>query len=759
MSRFVKYDDGRKLLDAGYSIMVVDETKKPSLSWKKLQTTPWTEKELTEQVERENIWRYGLITGYGGLFCVDVDLKVFSKVDDRALFWNEFIEFIRDNIDSFDKKIAIYKTANFGYHLVYRTKAKTGNTKLARRKGHKEAVIETRGEGGYIVVYDECVNEMDYASVQTLTDEEHEIILSICRFYDEAAEAEAIRDEPKKAPIEYKEKGLTPWEDFNLRNTVLDVAGDQFEIVRTIQSRYIVRRHGSKASHSGYIYRDSGCLYLFTTALEYPNEKLLSPYAVYTHKNHGGNYSNAAKQLYEQGYGDRLLQPLPRIKDEVVIDYEALSFPIDIFPNGIQQYILECRETLSSSVDYMGCSMIWMLSVIIGNSMRVRVKSGWTEPAIVWISCVGKAGIGKTPSIDNIIRPLVEINSREIREYKKQYAKFKDYDLLSEKEKKNAEEVREPIERQFIVNDVTIEALVALHEENPNAVGVFKDELAGWMKDMNKYRAGSDLEFWLSSWSNKPVALNRKTVKNTYVHSPIIPVLGGIQPAILADLFTVENKDNGFVDRMLLSYPELIVEEYNTKELDPALLTWYCDYVLSMYSNIKNNVIKIDEEMEVVPHVIEMDDGAKQEWHRIFNEITSTQNSDDENQYMKSMLPKQKSYIPRFALLLNALENYSKNEPILTPITKSAILKAEKLSKYFVAMAKKLKVDIVQVNRLKTIATESSKMSDFEKYRTMKIMDPTIKKTEAAEALNVSRQTIMRWDKKVADDADKKLPK
>ena len=750
MSKFVKYDDGVKLLNAGYSIIVVDEQKKPLVSWKALQSKPWTESELRKQVDRGNVWRYGLITGYGDLFCVDVDLKVFPNPNDREPFFNELISFIGDHVDSFDKKVAIYKTANFGYHLVYRTKTDMGNVKLARRKEHKEAVIETRGVGGYIIVYDECINQMNYNSVQLLTEEEHETIIGVCRYFDEQAELEAQHDyKPKPQPAKNEEQSVTPWEDFNNRNTVLDVVGDQFDIIRQIQSRYIIRRHGSKASHSGYIYKDSGCMYLFTTGMEYPNEKLLSAYSCFTHRNHGGDYSASAKALYDLGYGDRLQQPLPKIEEQVKIDYSALNFPIDIFPEGIQRYLVECNDTLDSSIDYMGVSLVWMLSVIIGNSMRIEVKSGWTEPAIVWISCVGKAGLGKTPSIDNVIRPLVEINSREIKQYKKEYLKFKEYDSLSEREKKNAEEVREPAKKQFVVNDVTIEALVELHEENPNAVGVFKDELAGWMKDMNKYRAGSDLEFWLSSWSNKPVALNRKTVKNTYVHSPIIPVLGGIQPAILAELFTVENKDNGFVDRMLLSYPDLDVEKYNERELDHELLNWYSSYVLHMYSNIKNNVIKFDEDREVVPHIVQMTEEAKAEWRRIFNEISTLQNSDEENQYMKSILPKQKSYIPRFALMLNALEHYHKNEPILSPISKSAMIKAENLSKYFVAMAKKLKIDIVQVNRLKSIASERGKLSDFEKYSAMRLLDPKLNKTEAAEVLNVSRMTLNRWDKKI----------
>jgi len=190
----------------------------------------------------------------------------------------------------------------------------------------------------------------------------------------------------------------------------------------------------------------------------------------------------------------------------------------------------------------------------------------------VWICCVGKPGIGKTPSINHIIFPLTKKNNKEIKNYIKEKEKYDNYYELDKKEREQVEEIKKPMKSQFIANDVTIEALIDLHEESKNSVGVFKDELAGWFKDMNKYRAGSDLEFWLSSWSNKGVAVNRKTSKNSFVESPIIPVLGGIQPSILTNFFTDENKDNGFIDRMLTCFQTCKLMYIATRLLKNQLL-------------------------------------------------------------------------------------------------------------------------------------------------------------------------------------------
>ena len=349
----------------------------------------------------------------------------------------------------------------------------------------------------------------------------------------------------------------------------------------------------------------------------------------------------------------------------------------------------------------MGCSLIWLISVCIGNSIDIEVKNGWKENATIWMSLVGKAGIGKTPSINNIIFPLLKINSNQIKKYYTELEKFEFYDSLPAKEKSDYTEVTKPIKTQFIANDITLEALVDLHQESDNAVGVFKDELAGWLKDMNKYRAGSDLEFWLSCWSGKSVNINRLSRKGSFVEKPFIPVLGGIQPSILNSFYTEENKDNGFMDRMLLSFPDSKIELYNENEIDYNVIEWYKDNVVCFYDTLKS-IIKTDKEGNKIHLTAKFSKEAKKEWVRIFNEISNFQNDENENEYLKSMYPKQKSYIPRFALIIHVFDEFFSTGGNTLLISKESILKAEKLSKYFIATAKKVKVNSIEVSNIKS---------------------------------------------------------
>ena len=758
-----------KFLD-NFSVITVGENKIPNFSWTKQQTEKLSVKELTERLEYKGgkTWTdkdgivheikpttaFGLVTGFEDLEVLDIDLKVFSTAREQKEFWEEFLGYLQDNILDFEDKFVIYKTKNAGYHIIYKTKRIEGNLKLAKLKGHKEAVIETRGRFGYIFAYPENkVSKKSYFEVEYISDQDREILFSFSRMYNYVEE---VTIEPKKEKTDFATGKISPWQDYNEKTNIFDIIGNDFSIVANHNKRYVIKRHGALSPHSGYIFKDSGCMYLFSTGTIYPHEKLITPFVAFTYKYFNGNFSDASSELYKLGYGSRIEKKikeqekkLPN-KDEEIKSYlyniNDLVFPIDIFPKPIQNYIIECNEKLDSNIDYMGCSLLWLISVCIGNSIEVEVKKGWNENVSLWISLVGKAGIGKTPSINNIIFPLLKINQREIKKYYKELEVWEQYTSLSKKEQKEVPYIEKPKKTQFIANDITLEALVDLHQESDNAVGVFKDELAGWLKDMNKYRAGSDLEFWLSCWSGKSVNLNRLTRKGSYVDKPFIPVLGGIQPNILNGFYTEENKDNGFLDRMLLSFPDSTIDEYNENELDYEVLDWYKENIIAFYDKLRY-VIQRDKEDNIMPFTAKFSNEAKLEWKRIFNEITSYQNSDDENEYLKSMYPKQKSYIPRFSLLIHALdENFSAGGNVLE-ISKESILKAEKLSKYFVATAKKVKVNSVEVSAIKDTAKQGKTTVD--KLKLIYEENPNFNRTQIAELLGVSRQQILNLLKKI----------
>ena len=744
----------KKLAESGFSVIPCKETKAPDGAWKKYQEVARS----PEEVELLKSPKFGIVTGFNNLEVIDVDLKVFATLKEQKEFWDEYIGFLKDNIDDFDKKFVIKKTLNKGFHILYRCNKIVGNTKIAKLKGHTEALIESRGIGGMVIAYQDTLSKINYHEIKEITEEDRDIIWSCSRTYNYVND---IPLEPKKNKEEYQENEITCWDDYNQKTDIFDVIGSDFSIVANHSKKYVIKRHGSSSPTSGYVYKEDNRMYLFSTGTIYPHEKQVTPFIAYAYKHCNEDFSQAAKELYQKGYGSRLKSKIKELKksieitEEPKINKEDLVFPIDIFPKDIQTYLLECNSKLDSSVEYMGVSLLWLISVCIGNTIDVEVKKGWNENLSVWISVVGKAGLGKTPSISNIVFPLVKINAKEIKNYIKESEKYEHYINLPKKEKDEHSEVFKPKKTQFIANDITLEALVDLHQESDNSVGVFKDELAGWLKDMNKYREGSDLEFWLSTWSGKSVNLNRLTRKGSFVEKPFIPVLGGIQPSIFNTFYTDENKDNGFMDRMLLCYPDLKIDHYNDSEISEDILKWYKEIIISFYDTLKG-VITRNEDGDIETLTAKFCPDAKIEWKRMFNEMTDIQNNEEENEYLKSMFPKQKSYIPRFACLIHVFDEFFTEGGNTLLISKESVLEAEKLSKYFIATAKKIKINSVDVSKLKNTITANKGKNEKEKLFEIWKSNEKFNKSETAELLGISKRSVFNWVKEFDSARDKK---
>lgn len=750
-----------KLAQLGFSIIPCSSKKIPIGEWKKYQESP----RAPEEVKKLSSVKFGIVAGYNDLEVIDVDLKVFSTTTEKTDFWGSLLELFRESIYDFDEKFTIAKTENQGFHILYQSKRVQGNQKLAVLEGHTEAIIETRGKGGMVIAYDKFFSDLTYRDVRYITDTDRKSLMRICRSFNYIEEKK--KPTPKKNKLKFHDdNSLRPGDDFNQQNDVWDVISDEFEIVKDSTDKTLIKRHGAKSFHSGYIFKKNNLMYLFSTGTIYPHEEALTPFACFAHKFHAGDFSAAAKDLYNQGFGDRYEKEIKekeekipdntKIINDYVYNKKDANFPIEIFPKPFQSYMIECRDKLNSVLDYLGCALLWSVSLMCGNRFSIEVKRGWEEKPIVWMALVGAPGIGKTPSINRILKPLMKENNRRIKEYILKREEFDKYDALSKKEKEEQIQVDAPTKKQFIADDITLEALIDLHECVPTGIGVYKDELAGWLKDMNKYREGSDLEFWLSTWSGSSVSVNRITRRGSFVESPFIPVLGGIQPAVLNDLYTQEKKDNGFMDRMLIAYPDVEIPKYSEEEVSYESIDWYFSSII----NIKRRIDKLCAEYftEFPDHkeiICRFSPEAKRGWIDKFNDITDKQNAITENEYFKTMYPKQKSYIPRFAFLLNVLNSFFDEKVSLDIISEKSMRDAAKLSDYFVETAKKIKIENKEAEDIRH-SMDNRFISNYDKIRSAYAINPDFNKSKMADLLGISRQTVYNYLSEIRKNEDDK---
>ena len=81
-------------------------------------------------------------------------------------------------------------------------------------------------------------------------------------------------------------------------------------------------------------------------------------------------------------------------------------FPADVLPEPIRGFVTEAAKAIGCDASYIALPLLSGLASAIGNTHRIALKRGWTEPAIVWTAIVGDSGTAKSPALELGLRPI-----------------------------------------------------------------------------------------------------------------------------------------------------------------------------------------------------------------------------------------------------------------------------------------------------------------------------------------------------------------
>jgi hypothetical protein len=288
------------LLLSGLSIIPISPgSKKPAINWGQYMTRQATEQE----VDSWDTSRIGCVCGEvsGNLECLDFDLK---HADGEL--YTAVCELVEDVLPGLLDRVVVQSTPSAGFHWLYRLSEKPqGSLKLARNEAG-EVMIETRGEGGYFVMAPSAGYELiagSFTDLPTLTPDEHRQLHAICGSFKQASLAEQAKApsiEKENRPGDHYNKSADPLELLQANGwTIGGRRGDGFYLVRPGKSK----KDGISATWN---FRGNNVLYVFSSnALPFEADKSYTPFAIYAHLLHNGDYSEASKELYSKGYGSR----------------------------------------------------------------------------------------------------------------------------------------------------------------------------------------------------------------------------------------------------------------------------------------------------------------------------------------------------------------------------------------------------------------------------------------------------------------------
>jgi len=304
----------------------MDGSKAPASYWKKYMQTLPTEAEI-------NSWYcngqtgIGIVCGSisGNLECLDFDTKdAWRTYKETAK--HSGLGGILERIET-----GYSEESPNGFHLLYQCEEVDGNKKLAKRASDGKATIETRGEGGYIIIAPshgkvnvdgsyELLNG-GFETIEKITPEERKLLISLARSFCEVTAVRAKQSAPKP-------------------RTDSDRPGDRF--IRTSTWEQVLEPHGwMKVYTSGGTthwrrpdkqlgisattnYADSDLLYVFSTSTPFESEQGYNRFSAYAVLNHGGDFTAAARALSPAP--SEVQEPPPAPEGALVLPNDHFNF-------------------------------------------------------------------------------------------------------------------------------------------------------------------------------------------------------------------------------------------------------------------------------------------------------------------------------------------------------------------------------------------------------------------------------------------------
>ena len=330
---------------------------------------------------------------------------------------------------------------------------------------------------------------------------------------------------------------------------------------------------------------------------------------------------------------------------------EKNLLPIDMYGEGAKRWAMAFSEAYQVSLDLVAATML--IGVGMAANRKATVTFGnYTNRPSLWIAIVAPSGYNKSEPIAKILNPLESINKELVEYTRKEFAKWK----------ADGEKGAPPVKLKLIISDSTPEIRSELLSKN--GLLILRDEIFGFLKDLNRYTQSGEVETLLSIWSSKSFSVDRKTSTSFYVENPFLSIIGGVQPELMADAFGGKNfEGSGFLARWLFLWPyssrvpEDIVEDTISKDVENG------------WNGLIQNLWRMPVQNFRLNHE------AVEVYRQYLRYTANIMNAEDCENGVRAMLAKMRIYAIRLALVIHLLRHGHKAPEEIDGYAMSASIK------------------------------------------------------------------------------------
>jgi len=264
-------------------------------------------------------------------------------------------------------------------------------------------------------------------------------------------------------------------------------------------------------------------------------------------------------------------------------------------PEPLRDWVKDIAHRQQSPIDYVAIGAMVALSAILGQKLAIRPKrfDDWIVVVNLWGCVIGRPSAKKSPALQEVLKPLHRLEYAAKDSYdaeKKEWEQAQTLqELKNDNAKKNATKAvkdgkiddakrflsfmgedtqAEPLRKRYVVNDSTIEKLGELLAENPNGLLLFRDELYGFLKTINREDHANDKAFHLECWTGLGTYTYDRIGRGTIdIPNCIESILGCLTPSKIIPMVNIAVNggidDDGFLQRFqLMVYPDDVQFKY-----------------------------------------------------------------------------------------------------------------------------------------------------------------------------------------------------
>lgn len=280
--------------------------------------------------------------------------------------------------------------------------------------------------------------------------------------------------------------------------------------------------------------------------------------------------------------------------------YEPSTYGL---PQSVQNIITEICTKKQVPTEFVLSPLLAVAGAAAGRKAVLKGRGYENSPGF-WCAVVAAPGSNKSHPQKLICEPLTKLNERlvaahneAIREWKVQCAE------ISKKSKDDSKALPpQPPKCRVYASDTTREALDEILAGSPSGVCQVRDELSGWLADLDRYGKSGESQTLISYWNGYGAFIDRKGEAGTRVVGDVLyNTCGTIQPGMLSEGFKSQHIASGFIHRFIFFWPQVIpAKRIERNPIEPDMSQW-----VKLFNNLAdlrdtNTVLSLSEEANEV---------------------------------------------------------------------------------------------------------------------------------------------------------------